>query len=588
MTGIEFEKWLSDAIGEELKKLYGVELPVTLQQTRRDFKGDRTLVVFPYLKTSKKGPEQTAEEIGNALKGSIEIVEGFNVIKGFLNLEFTSSFWVDWLSNFKESTPEQKKDRVLVEYSSPNTNKPLHLGHIRNNLLGYSVSEIIKSNAYPVTKAQVINDRGIHICKSMLAWQKYGDGETPESSGKKGDHLVGDYYVKFDQEYKKEIAALIESGKSKEEAEKEAPILLEAQEMLRKWESNDKEVRDLWEMMNSWVYDGFDITYENLGVDFDKLYYESDTYLVGKDDVMKGLEQGIFYQKEDGSVWVDLSDEGLDQKILIRSDGTSVYMTQDIGTAILRKKDYPDITSMIYTVGNEQNYHFKVLFLILKKLGYDWAEACAHLSYGMVELPSGKMKSREGTVVDADDLIDEMIETARKKSEELGKLEGISEEEREGLFRTIGLGALKYFILKIDPKKQITFNPEESIEFVGNTGPFIQYTHARIRTLIAKSGISVFSYSGDINISDLEKDIIKQLHHYDTVLKESMDELNPSLIANYTYELVKMYNQFYQSIPILKEENEELMNFRLSLSQNVANTVKRGMKLLGIEVPNRM
>jgi len=593
MIATEFDVWLCDAIFSELKKLYKIEdgMQVSLQQTRREFTGDRTLVVFPYLKISKKGPEQTAEEIGEVLKSSIDIVENYNVIKGFLNLEFTSAFWLKWLSDNKESDlPKTTANsaKIMVEYSSPNTNKPLHLGHIRNNLLGYSVSEIFRSNGNEVVKVQVINDRGIHICKSMLAWEKYGNAETPESSGKKGDHLVGDYYVKFDQVYKSEIKELINQGIDEKLAKKQAPILLEAQQMLRNWEQGDEHVRTLWQTMNQWVYDGFDVTYHNLGVDFDKLYYESDTYLVGKEEVMKGLEREVFYQKDDGSVWVDLTEFGLDQKLLIRSDGTTVYMTQDIGTAILRFNDFPGLSKMIYTVGDEQNYHFKVLFLILKKLGYSWAQECRHLSYGMVELPSGKMKSREGTVVDADDLISEMIETARKKSEELGKLDGIDEKERENLFRIIGLGALKYFILKVDPKKQIVFNPEESIEFVGNTGPFIQYTHARIKTLLSKSKESKYLFNSNVSISDVERDIVKQLHQFTTILKESMEELSPSLIANYTYELVKMYNQFYQSIPILKEEKEELRQFRLALSLKTADTIKYSMKILGIEVPDRM
>lgn len=595
MTGTGLDAWLEKEITGLLSDLYNVDatsLNVSLQQTRRDFEGDRTLVVFPFLKISKKGPEQTADEIGKALLNKVDIISSYNVIKGFLNLEFKDNYWLNWLNEnngrLGQARLDLKPEKVMVEYSSPNTNKPLHLGHIRNNLLGYAVSEILRASGAEVTKVQVINDRGIHICKSMIAWSKYGHGENPVSSGKKGDHLVGDYYVKFDQVYKAEVKELELQGKDKEWAEKNAPIMLEAQDMLRKWEANDAEVRTLWSTMNDWVYEGFDVTYRNLGVDFDKLYYESDTYLVGKEEVLKGLERGVFYQKEDGSVWVDLTEFGLDQKVLIRSDGTSVYMTQDIGTAILRFKEYPGLSRMIYTVGDEQNYHFKVLFLILKKLGYDWAEGCGHLSYGMVELPSGKMKSREGTVVDADDLMAEMIETARMKSEELGKLEGIEQGEKENLYRIIGMGALKYFILKVDPKKQMVFNPEESIDFIGNTGPFIQYAHARIKTLLSKSEETDYQIATDITISSIEKEIIKQLHQYDHDLTISAQEMNPALIANYTYDLVKLYNQFYQMVPILKEEDKVLRKFRLSLSDSTAQTIKASMKLLGIEVPDRM
>lgn len=588
---MDIDQLLEAEIREILSNTFGISdtsVDVALQNTRRDFKGDRTLVVFPYLRFSKKSPEDTAKVIGEALVKSMEVVSGYNVIKGFLNIELSTSFWVDFLLNGTIGYTGKQEGTVLVEYSSPNTNKPLHLGHIRNNLLGYSVSRIIEANGKKAVKVQVINDRGIHICKSMVAWKNYGEGVTPEIAEKKGDHLVGDFYVKYNDVYKEQVEGLIASGVEKEKAEKEAPILQEAQEMLRKWEDNDPEVRALWEKMNSWVYKGFDQTYKDLGVDFDKLYYESSTYLKGKEIVLEGLEKGIFYRKDDSSVWADMEGQGLDKKVLIRADGTSVYMTQDIGTAVQRYEDYPDMTKMIYTVGNEQNYHFKVLFILLEILGYPWAQACEHLSYGMVELPSGKMKSREGTVVDADDLISEMIQTAQRKSEELGKLEGMSEAEKAELYRIIGLGALKYFILKVDPKKQIVFNPEESIEFIGNTGPFIQYTHARIRTLLDKADGTQLNYSDKIEISDLERDTVKQLYLFGDVIQTAMKGLSPADVANYTYDLVKLYNQFYQTVPILKEENAELKAFRLDLSQKVADTVKEAMSLLGIEVPERM
>lgn len=593
MSNISLEEKLISAVKKVITDLYPDFSnfdSISLQQTRKDFSGDRTLVVFPFLKFSKKGPEDTAKEIGEKLINEVGEINDFNVIKGFLNLEVSDKTWLQELTlinNTKKLQPEVVRT-VMVEYSSPNTNKPLHLGHIRNNLLGYSVSKIIEACGHRALKVQVINDRGIHICKSMLAWEKFGNGENPESSGKKGDHLVGDYYVKFDQEYKKEIAELIESGESKENAEKNAPILKEAQQMLVKWEEGDPHVVSLWKKMNQWVYDGFDVTYERMGVDFDKLYYESETYVLGKELVYQGLKDGFFYQNEDKSIWVDLTEYGLDQKLLMRSDGTSVYMTQDIGTAIKRFDDFKDLSELIYTVGNEQNYHFKVLFLILKKLGYKWADECKHLSYGMVELPSGKMKSREGTVVDADDLMDEMVETARQKSEELGKLNEIPKEERGKLFNTIGMGALKYFILKVDPKKQIVFNPEESIEFVGNTGPFIQYTYARIKTLLNKSNQNDLNFDMSVEMKDVEKEIIKLLYLYPSTLKQAMDDLSPSLIGNYIYDLVKNYNHFYQSIPILKEDNLNVLKFRLNLSEKVALTIKSGMNLMGIEVPERM
>lgn len=590
---------LSAGISKVIKKIYSSEnedFAISLQQTRPEFKGSRTLVVFPYLKLSGKGPEQTAGEIGQALKDNLDFIEDFNVVKGFLNLEFTKEFWLEQLKISQEgnedSTGTYWSHQIMVEFSSPNTNKPLHLGHIRNILLGYSISRIAEENRNQVKKVQIINDRGIHICKSMLAWQKFGNDESPESSGKKGDHLVGDYYVLFDKHYKKEIAALVEQGVKAEEAEKKAPILLEAQQMLLKWEKGDKDVISLWERMNSWVYKGFDLTYKNLGVEFDKNYYESDTYILGRKVVLEGIEKGIFIKEEDGSVWVDLTDEGLDKKILMRSDGTTVYMTQDIGTAIQRFEDEKHLSKIIYTVGNEQNYHFKVLFKILKKLGYEWADKCEHLSYGMVELPFGKMKSREGTVVDADDLIEEMIETAKRKSEELGKLEGLSKEEKEKLYKIIGMGALKYYILRVDPKKQMVFNPEESIDFVGNTGPFIQYAHARIRTLVAKSGLKDYELEFDVEeipaLFPVEVEIISQTEKYKSMIELAYLELNPSIIANYTYDLVKSFNQFYQSVSILKEENENVKLFRLRLSVVVANIIKKSFYLLGIEVPDRM
>ncbi len=551
-------------------------------------------VVFPMLKQVKTNPAQLAENIGNYLANEVEEVAGFNVVKGFLNIVINDQFYVNFFNDVRAREdygillPQSDASGIMVEYSSPNTNKPLHLGHIRNNLLGFSVSEILKAAGNEVYKVQVINDRGIHICKSMVAWKKFGNGETPESTGLKGDKLVGNYYVKFDQEYKKEIAQLQEEGKSEDEAKAEAPIFVEAKNMLLKWEANDPEVVKLWEMMNSWVYAGFDKTYQALGVDFDKNYYESKTYLLGKDEVLKGLEEGVFYQKPDGSVWIDLSDEGLDEKIVLRSDGTAVYMTQDIGTAIQRFADF-NINQMVYTVGNEQDYHFKVLFLILKKLGYDWAESLYHLSYGMVDLPSGKMKSREGTVVDADDLIAEMTETARTISEELGKLDDYNEAEKEELYRMIGLGALKYYILKVDPKKRILFNPEESVDFQGNTGPFIQYTYARIQSILRKAD---FDYSGDLSkdfqFHEKEKELLKQLQLYPETIALAAENHSPALLANYVYELVKTFNSFYQNVPILGTEVQEDKIFRVQLSNLVAYVIKSGFRLLGIDVPERM
>lgn len=589
------EQILAAKVNEAVNKHYEVEAPtIEFQPTRKDFEGDITLVVFPMLKQIKTNPAQLAENIGSYLKTEVTEVADYNVVKGFLNIVISDAYYINFFneikgrSDFKVLLPQSDASGIMIEYSSPNTNKPLHLGHIRNNLLGFSVAEILKAAGNTVHKVQVINDRGIHICKSMVAWQKFGNEETPESTGLKGDKLVGNYYVKFDQEYKKEIAQLQEQGKSEDEAKAEAPIFVEAQQMLRNWEANDPEVVKLWSTMNQWVYDGFEKTYDALGVDFDKNYYESETYLLGKDNVMKGLEDGVFYQKPDGSVWIDLSDEGLDEKIVLRSDGTAVYMTQDIGTAIQRFADF-DINQMVYTVGNEQEYHFKVLFLILKKLGYDWADALYHLSYGMVDLPSGKMKSREGTVVDADDLIKEMTETARTISEDLGKLDGYSDSEKEELYRIIGLGALKYYILKVDPRKRILFNPEESVDFQGNTGPFIQYTYARIQSILRKADFgTAATLSEDYKFHEKEKELIKQLQLFPETIALAADNHSPALIANYTYELVKSFNSFYQNVQILGIDDEAEKVFRVQLSGAVASVIKTAFKLLGIEVPERM
>jgi len=570
---------------------------VSLQKTKKEFEGHMTLVVFPFLKISKKGPEQTAQQIGEWLVDNMPDVAGFNVIKGFLNLTIASSVWVELLNNIHD-TPnfgikkqEDDAELVMIEYSSPNTNKPLHLGHIRNNLLGYALSEVLKANGKKVIKTNIVNDRGIHICKSMLAWQKWGNGETPESSGKKGDHLVGDYYVLFDKYYKAELAELQEKGLSKDEAEKASQMMAEAREMLRKWEAGDTEVVDLWERMNSWVYAGFAETYKKLGVDFDKIYYESQTYLDGKDTVLDGLKKDIFYQKEDGSVWADLTDDGLDQKLLLRSDGTSVYMTQDIGTAKLRFDDYP-VNKMVYVVGNEQEYHFKVLSILLDKLGFEFGKGLVHFSYGMVELPEGKMKSREGTVVDADDLIEDIIATAREMSDEKGKLDGLSAEEITNITRIVGMAALKYFILKVDPKKNMTFNPKESVDLNGNTGPFIQYTYARtqsvLRNAVELGVIAQSTLSPKIKLSTKEEGLIQLLAEFEIIVKQAGDEYNPALLANYAYELVKEYNQFYHDHTILKESDEDVRDFRLILSEEVGKTVKKAMALLGIEVPDRM
>ena len=585
------------SIKQGFLELFGTELPsVEFQATRKEFAGDITVVVFPMLRYKKGNPVQIGEALGAYVREKVDLISGFNVVKGFLNLEISDSYYLNFFKEiynqkeFGKVNPSAGDSSVMVEYSSPNTNKPLHLGHIRNNLLGYSVSEILKASGKKVYKTQIINDRGIHICKSMLAWKRYGNGETPESTGLKGDKLVGNYYVKFDQEYKKEIEVFINQGKSADEAKAEAPIFLEAQEMLRKWEAGDEETVALWKKMNSWVYDGFDITYKNLGVDFDQLYYESDTYLLGKKVIEEGLKKSVFYRRDDGSVWCDLTDEGLDEKIVLRSDGTAVYMTQDIGTAIERVTDFPDIGGMVYTVGNEQDYHFQVLFLILKKLGFDWAKNLFHLSYGMVDLPSGKMKSREGTVVDADDLMIEMSETAKSISEELGKLEDYTDEEKNTLYNTIGLGALKYFILKVDPRKRILFDPENSVDFQGNTGPFIQYTYARIQSILRKAN---FDYSTDLEISKLtlherERELIKQIQLLPETIQQAASNYSPAVIANYTFDLVKEFNSFYQNVSILGEDNTDIKQFRVQLSQKVGEIIKTAFSLLGINVPERM
>ncbi|OUV76209.1 MAG: arginine--tRNA ligase [Flavobacteriales bacterium TMED123] len=587
------EQILKVEIAQCLSKLYAAdEQNIQFQKTRKEFDGDITLVVFPLLRASKKSPERTAEEIGNYLKEKVAEVADFNVVKGFLNLSIAKTYWYSQFkqayttSNYGIVEEAKGAPTYLVEYSSPNTNKPLHLGHIRNILLGYSVAEIIKASGKNVKKVQIINDRGIHICKSMVAWQDYGDEETPESSGIKGDHLVGKYYVEFDKHYKNQIADLVAKGMDQEKAEQEAPIFKQAQEMLIKWEAKDPDVMALWKKMNGWVYDGFALTYDRLGVDFDKNYYESDTYLLGKKVVDIGLERGIFYRKNDGSVWIDLSDEGLDEKIILRADGTAVYMTQDIGTAIQRHEDFA-FSNMAYTVGNEQDYHFKVLFLILDKLGYAWAKNCYHLSYGMVDLPSGKMKSREGTVVDADDLMQDMVSTAKTIAQELGKLEGMSDVDANTLYETVGIGALKYFMLKVDPKKRMLFNPEESVDFNGNTGPFIQYTYARIQSLRRKFNKEI-QLSDTIEISIQEKQIIKSFIEFPLVIQEAAAIYSPALLTNYIYGLVKEYNNYYQSTVILTAESDQLIHFRLALSLKLGEIIKTGMNLLGIRLPERM
>ena len=588
---------LEQHVKQAFKSVYNADLEtVEFQATRKEFAGDITVVVFPMLRVVKGNPVQIGEAIGNYLVDNVAEVEGFNVVKGFLNLEIQASYFVNYFNTIKDQdrfgfvNASAENKAVMVEYSSPNTNKPLHLGHIRNNLLGYSVAEILKASGKKVYKTQIINDRGIHICKSMLAWQRFGHGETPESTGLKGDKLVGNYYVKFDQEYKKEIAALIAEGKTEDDAKKEAPILVAAQQMLQQWEAGDKDVVALWQTMNGWVYKGFEQTYKNLGVDFDNLYYESQTYLLGKEFVAEGLKSGVFFKKEDGSVWCDLTADGLDEKIVLRSDGTAVYMTQDIGTAIQRVKDYPDVGGMVYTVGNEQEYHFQVLFLIIKKLGFDWAKNLFHLSYGMVDLPSGKMKSREGTVVDADDLIVEMADTAQTISEDLGKLDGYTDQEKADLYKTIGLGALKYYILKVDPKKRILFDPKESIDFQGNTGPFIQYTYARIQSILRKANITeAITLSADqVTLDDKERELIKQLQLFPDVIQQAATNHSPALIANYTYDLVKAFNSFYQNVSILGADTQNEIIFRVQLSKTVANTIKNAFSLLGVAVPERM
>ena len=567
---------------------------VEFQVTRKEFEGDTTMVIFPLLKIIKSNPVELGNKIGNYLVENVAEVSRFNVVSGFLNIVISDSYYLNFFNGIKDDakygfvTPNPSDKAVMVEYSSPNTNKPLHLGHIRNNLLGYSVAEILKASGKKVYKTQIINDRGIHICKSMLAWQKFGNGQTPASTGLKGDKLVGNFYVEFDKQYKKEISELIAQGKTEDEAKKLAPSILEAQQMLLDWENGKPEVIELWKTMNQWVYDGFAQTYKNLGVNFDSYYYESNTYLLGKEVVQFGLEKGIFEKDPDGSVWIDLTADGLDRKIVLRSDGTAVYMTQDIGTAIQRVKDFPDVGGMVYTVGNEQDYHFKVLFLILKKLGFDWADSLYHLSYGMVELPSGKMKSREGTVVDADDLMAEMTTTAQTISEELGKLDGYSEEEKAVLFKTIGLGALKYYMLKVDPKKQMMFNPEESVDFAGNTGPFIQYTYARIQSILRKADFDTTVSISGLELHEKEKELIKQVQLFPEVIQNAAENHSPALIANYTYDLVKEFNSFYQQVSILGEENHDKKVFRVQLSKSVGCTIKNAFQLLGIEVPERM
>lgn len=594
---MSLQQILTPYIQQAVQQLFDLAIDkVEFQATRRDFEGDITMVVFPLVKQLKGNPVEIGTKIGTYLTENVSLVAKFNVVQGFLNIVIDDSYYAQFFSEmypnttFGFVTPQENDPAVMVEYSSPNTNKPLHLGHIRNNLLGYSVAEILKAAGNKVYKTQIINDRGIHICKSMLAWQKFGNGQTPESTGLKGDKLVGNFYVAFDKAYKNEINTLKEQGMSEDDAKKQAPLMLEAQEMLRKWEAGDEEVVLLWKTMNQWVYDGFAVSYKNLGVDFDSYYYESNTYLLGKDVVEDGLAKGVFYKKEDGSVWIDLTNEGLDEKLVLRADGTSVYITQDIGTAIQRVKDFPDVGGMVYTVGNEQDYHFKVLFLILKKLGFTWADHLFHLSYGMVDLPSGKMKSREGTVVDADDLMADMTTTAREISEELGKLEGLSIEEKDNLYHTIGLGALKYYILKVDPKKRILFDPKESVDFNGNTGPFIQYTYARIQSILRKADFdsAVILSDSEVSLHEKEKELIKALAQFPEVIQQAAKTYSPALIANYTYDLVKEYNSFYQSVSILGETDENKKVFRVQLSDKVGQTIKNAFSLLGIDVPNRM
>lgn len=597
---MNLEATIQSVVAQAVSTLYQFETEpeqIQIQKTKKEFEGDITVVVFPFVKAARKSPEAAGQEIGEYIVQKNEMVSAFNVIKGFLNLSINKAYWIDVLNNIQlnatygKTIATENSNTMMIEYSSPNTNKPLHLGHIRNNLLGFSISEIQKANGWKVVKTNIVNDRGIHICKSMLAWKKWGNGETPENTGMKGDHLVGKYYVVFDKAFKAEIKVLLEKGMTEEEAKKNAPLMLEAQQMLLAWENNDSEVRQLWQTMNGWVYAGFDETYKQMGVDFDKIYYESETYLTGKAEVERGVAEKSFYQREDNSVWADLTGDGLDEKLLLRADGTSVYMTQDIGTAKLRYNDF-DIQKMVYVVGNEQNYHFQVLSILLDKLGYKWGKSLVHFSYGMVELPEGKMKSREGTVVDADDLMQEMIDTARETSMDLGKLDHCTPEEVEQIARMVGLGALKYFILKVDPRKNMTFNPKESIDFNGNTGPFIQYTHARIKSVLRKATEQGLYFGTEIDksleISEKESYLIQLLSQFPTVVKQAGDEFSPALIANYEYELVKEYNQFYHDFSILKEENEAIKKFRLALSESVAKVIKTGMELLGIDVPERM
>jgi arginyl-tRNA synthetase len=587
--------FIIEAVVKAIKDLYQTDIAtkdVNLQETRKEFEGQVTLVTFPYTKVSRKGPEQTGTEIGEYLQNALPEITAFNVVKGFLNISISDNFWINKLhdeiltDSFAVAQPNGK--RVMVEYSSPNTNKPLHLGHIRNNLLGFSLAGILGAAGYEVIKANLVNDRGIHICKSMLAWKEFGNGETPESSGLKGDHLAGKYYVWFDKAYKQQIQELIEEGQTEEEAKKNAPLIKKAQEMLLQWEAGDEEVISLWKTMNGWVYDGFAVTYKTLGVNFDKYYYESNTYLLGKDIVEEGLEKGVFFKKEDGSVWIDLTDEGLDQKLVMRADGTSVYITQDLGTAQLKYDDYK-MDESIYVVGNEQDYHFKVLFLILQKLGKEWAKGLYHLSYGMVDLPSGKMKSREGTVVDADDLMDDMFKTAAETTEAMGKVDGFAEEDKAKLYHTIGMGALKYFLLKVDPKKRLLFDPNESVDFQGHTGPFIQYTHARIKSVLSKANYTVESSANDIaELDGIERDLIVTLSKFPETIIEAAAGHSPAVIANYVYELAKTYNKFYHEKPIIQAEEERQKQFRLQLSAASAKVISKSMSLLGIEVPERM
>ncbi len=592
---MSLQEILNPSIKKAVNQLFEISIEkVEFQATRKDFEGDITVVIFPLLKLIKGNPAEIGSKIGTYLVENVNQVVKFNVVAGFLNIVISDEYYITFFNEIKDNKEFGKRTAVandkaiMVEYSSPNTNKPLHLGHVRNNLLGYSVAEILKASGKKVYKTQIINDRGIHICKSMLAWQKFGNDQTPENSGLKGDKLVGNFYVAFNTKYNEEVETLISNGKTEEEAKKQAPIILEAQQMLLDWEAGKPEIIELWKKMNQWVYDGFATTYKNLGVNFDSYYFESNTYLLGKEVVQLGLEKGVFEKDADGSVWIDLTNDGLDRKIVLRSDGTAVYMTQDIGTAIQRVKDFPDVGGMVYTVGNEQDYHFKVLFLILKKLGFNWAESLYHLSYGMVELPSGRMKSREGTVVDADDLMQEMTETAGKIASELGKLEGYSNDEKEKLYTTIGLGALKYYILKVDPKKQILFNPEESVDFAGNTGPFIQYTFARIQSILRKANFDFVTLSAVEMLHVKEKELIKQLSLFPEVIQSAAHNHSPALVANYTYDLVKEYNSFYQTVSILGEENHDKKVFRVQLSQKVADTIKLAFSLLGIEVPERM